>query len=257
MDLFEGATMAAGYAADRPPVHAEVMALVASVSGWSAPVGRALDVGCGAGASTRAIQPWARSVVGVDPMPEMVLAATAAVAGAQFAVGSAESLSIASGAVDVIVAAGALNFVDLRRFEAEAARVLRGDGVIAVYDFATGRRSVAAPGVTEAYDGFARRWPRPTSGRQVINPAVLAAVGFSVIHRREVVVTLDLTAAAYVNYVMTETNASAAIGRGEPEDEIRAWCDANFNPVFPVSIPIEFDAWFALLQPSTLRRSSC
>ena len=195
-------------------------------------------------------------MVGVDPLPEMVCAASSAVAGAQFAVGSAESLPIASGAVDVIVAAGALNFVDLPRFAAEAARVLKGDGVIAVYDFATGRRSAATPGVTEVYDGFAQRWPRPTSGRQVINPAVLFAVGFSVISSREVVVTLDMTAAAYVNYLMTETNVSAAIGRGEPEHEIRAWCDATFTPVFPASIPIEFDAWFALLQPSKLRRSS-
>ena len=182
MDLFEGATMAAGYAADRPPVHAEVMALVASAADWSEPVGRALDVGCGAGASTRAMQPWARSMVGVDPLPEMVCAASSAVAGAQFAVGSAEWLPIASGAVDVIVTAGALNFVELPRFAAEAARVLNGDGVIAVYDFATGRRSAAAHRVTEVYDGFAQRWPRPTSGRQVINPAVLSAVGFSVIN---------------------------------------------------------------------------
>ena len=44
---------------------------------------------------------------------------------------------------------------------------------------------------------------------------------------------------------------------GQTEDEIRAWCDANFTPVFPVPVPIEFDAWFASLRPSKLRRSSC
>jgi Methylase involved in ubiquinone/menaquinone biosynthesis len=247
MDLFEGPAMAAGYAAARPAVHPQVVARIATRLGWSRLFGRALDVGCGAGASTRAMQPRAASVVGLDPVPAMVDAAASANADAQFMVGSAEALPIASGAVDIICAAGSLNFVDLTRFAAEAARVLTVDGVIAVYDFATGSRSALVPELAPVYEEFAARWPRPTGGRQVINPAVLASGPFTMTADDRFVVTIEMSADAYVDYLMTETNVAASSAMGEDRDGIRDWITATFAPVFASPIPIDFDAWFAIL----------
>lgn len=250
MDLFEGPAMAAGYAAARPAVHPQVMARIAACLGWSAPFDRALDVGCGAGPSTRAMQPWAASVVGLDPVPAMADAASSVNADARFLVGSAEELPIASGAVDTICAAGSLNFVDLTRFAAEAARVLTVDGVIAVYDFATGSRSADVPELGPVYEEFATRWPRPTGGRRVINPAVLASGPFRIAADDEFVVTIEMSADAYVDYLMTETNVAAAIAMGEDRDAIRNWISATFAPAFASPVLIDFDAWFAILRPT-------
>ena len=43
-------------------------------------------------------------------------------------------------AVDIVTAAGSLNFADLGRFFPDAARVLRAEGALIVYDFSAGRR---------------------------------------------------------------------------------------------------------------------
>ena len=196
------------------------------------------------------MQPWAASVVGVDPVPAMVDAAASMDVGARFAVGAAESLPIANAAVDTISAAGSLNFVDLARFAAEAARVLTVDGVIAVYDFATGSRSAPVPELAPVYEEFAARWPRPTGGRQVINPSVLAAGPFRMVAEDQFVVTLEMSADAYVDYLMTETNVSAAIATGEDGDAIRDWITARFASLFSGPMPVDFDAWFAILRPT-------
>ncbi len=44
--------------------------------------------------------------------------------------------------------------------------------------------------------------------------------------------TLPYNAATYPHYALTETNVSAAIARGVPADEIRAWCQLTLSPVF-------------------------
>ena len=132
---------------------------------------RILDVGCGAGASTRAVVPWARTIVGVDPEIQMVRNARTVGGGPSYAVGTAEAMPIVSHAVDVLTAAGALNFVDLGRFRAEAARVLRSDGVIVVYDFATGRRCADAGHGERATD--IRHWCHDRFSPVFIEPGVI------------------------------------------------------------------------------------
>ena len=57
-DLFDDAAMAAGYATDRPPVHPHLVDRLRASWNPAAPVRVAVDVGCGAGASTAALRGW-------------------------------------------------------------------------------------------------------------------------------------------------------------------------------------------------------
>ena len=59
--------MAAGYATSRPAVHLRVMEQVCGQLGRRVPFQRALDVGCGAGMSTRALAGFARDCIGLEP----------------------------------------------------------------------------------------------------------------------------------------------------------------------------------------------
>lgn len=245
-ELFDGAEMATGYAAARPPVHEPVMMRAAVALGWTGPVGRVLDVGCGAGASTRAASRWATTMLGVDPVPAMVATARNTVPGARFLVARAEAMPIASGSISVIVAAGSLNFVALATVRAEAARVLTPDGVVVAYDFATGARSAATVAVEHGYAEFSTRWPRPTGTRLHIDRAVLGAQAVDVRLHDEFVVTIEMNLEAYVDYLMTETNVSVAVARGEDRAAIRAWTTAAFAPAFAGPQPIDFDAWYAV-----------
>ncbi len=179
----------------------------------------------------------------------MVRSARTVGGGPHYTVGAAEAIPIASDVVDVMTAAGALNFVDLERFRSEAARVLVPKGVVVVYDFATGCRSSDAPGLERAYGDFASRWPRPTDGRHAIDAGVLAAAGFSIRSGEPMTVPIAMNADAYVAYLMTETNVVAAVQRGEPVASVRQWCDERFSPLLTKSPVVEFDAWWSIVTP--------
>jgi len=123
---------------------------------------RLLDVGCGRGGPTRHL---AGSLdvraTGIDLVPYNVAAARGTAAGrdepVEFAVGEATRLPVATGAVAAYTAIDALVYVPEKRaaFE-EAARVLGGDGVLAVSDLLmAGDGDGSAPGAVAA---FAEAW---------------------------------------------------------------------------------------------------
>ena len=64
--------MAAGYASSRPPVHPRVMRAGLPHNGSHRALSRALDMGCGAGVSTRALEGLARECVGLEPAEAML-----------------------------------------------------------------------------------------------------------------------------------------------------------------------------------------
>lgn len=78
------------------------------------------------------------SVIALDPQehPLRVLAATARRRGrrqVRTVVGIGERMPLPSGSVDVVLSQGALQFIDIEAFFAEAARVLRPNGLIAMF----------------------------------------------------------------------------------------------------------------------------
>lgn len=129
-------SLAAGYATARPAVHPLV---IDRVRRRVVAVDRALDVGCGAGLSTRPLVGMARHVIGMEPAEPMLAWAREVAPGADFVVGGAERLPFMRASVDLITAAGSLNYADPALFFVEARRVLRRGGMIVVYDFSTGR----------------------------------------------------------------------------------------------------------------------
>jgi SAM-dependent methyltransferase len=233
-DLYNMASMAAGYATARPPVHPLIISLVRDDLRIRAPLARGLDVGCGAGLSTRALQLIARDCVGVDPSETMIKCCAAVAPGASFLVGRAESLPIPSGSVDIMTAAGSLNYANLELFFAEAARVLTASGVVVIYDFSPGRSFRGSTDLDAWFSEFMRCYPPPTGFGKEIGPESLRACGpgLRLSLHREFEVGLKMAPAAYVNYVLTETNAARAVQNGVAEAEIRAWCEATLAPVF-------------------------
>ena len=123
------------------------------------------------------------------------------------------------------------------------------------YDFSTGCRCATAPSLTAAYADFATRWSRPTANRNAIDPEILGEGPFEVVATASFVVTVDMSLDQYVAYLMTETNIAAAVARGEAASHIRNWCAAKFAPTFTRALPVEFDAWFAVMRPRSVARS--
>ena len=118
------------------------------------PAERVLDVGCGTGmfAARLAARHPAQRVVGVDVSAGMLAEArrtTAAFPNVRFECAPATALPVADAAFDVVVTASALHYVrDPGAALAEARRVLRAGGRLAVVDWDRSRWWMAA------MDGF-------------------------------------------------------------------------------------------------------
>lgn len=222
-ELFGTDEAARGYASARPAVHPLVVRLASSRFGLPERVEVALDVGCGAGLSTRPLVERAGRCVAVDPVPAMVQRVADMTAGALGVVGRAEALPVAAASVDLVTAAGSLDFVDdLRGSARELARVLAPGGVVLVYDFATGRRLRAGPDLAPWFAEVLRRWPRRPSAASPVTAAALSVEGLAYEHS-PFEVDVAMTRRAYVDYLHTESFVAAAVARGDDPAEIDRW----------------------------------
>jgi SAM-dependent methyltransferase len=239
--------MAEGYARFRPPVHARV---IERARPWlPGQIGRALDVGCGSGVSTKALDGFAREAIGIDPVEAMVRIAPAIAPRAQFVAASAEAIPLRAASVDLITAAGALNYVNLGRFFREAARVLAAGSPILVYDFGPGRSFPDSDALDRWFETFSTRYPWPAAEAAELDPERLAAAGggFQLAHGENFEIAIPLRLDFFIEYMMTETNVAAAIRRGEPAEEIRRWCAETLGPLWRAPAEeILFRGYFAV-----------
>jgi SAM-dependent methyltransferase len=244
--LYDSARLAAGYAFARPPVHPRVIDLVRARLALAAPLGRGLDIGCGAGRSTAALTSVARLVVGLEPSPVMLRHAAAVAPGASFVRARAEALPFADAVFDIITAAGALNYVDLEQALPAAARVLTPGGRFVIYDFSSGRRSPDEPQLARWFDAFEARYPFPPGYDLDVRTMAFDRAGLRLHGYEPFEIALTIAPGAYLEYVLTESNVERAVASGVPDRDVRAWCEATLAPVFGGrTLPVLFDGYIA------------
>jgi ubiquinone/menaquinone biosynthesis C-methylase UbiE len=191
-ERYAAAALAEGYAKARPPLHERIVQRI-GVAARSA-----LDVGCGAGLSTRYLT--ANRVVGIDPFAEMVLWAPRVALGASFAVARAEALPFRDASFDLITAAGSLNYADPARAFPELRRVLTETGTLVVYDF--------------SQDDF--NFDRPPDGAIPLSPEILGdvAAGFRVARSERFTFPVEMDRDRYEAYLRTEIDDPPPVERG-------------------------------------------
>lgn len=250
---FATPAMAAGYAADRPPMHARVLARVRDDLAALLPCERALDVGCGAGLSTAPLVPLARQCFGLEPVVAMLGPAPTLAPGARFLAGAAERLPLAPASIDLVTAAGSLNFTRLDAALAEIRRVLAPGGVLVAYDWSAARTFADDDALEQWATTFEARYPRPPSEAIPLDPQILGAraTGFRLTDAVEFAWPLSMTLDAFARYMLTETRVAAAIRGGTPRDAIAAWCTETLAGVF-AGRPREvvFRGYIAYLSPA-------
>jgi SAM-dependent methyltransferase len=247
--IYDSPRLAAGYAYGRPPVHRSIIPRIEKCAGLTSRAERALDIGCGAGLSTAALDPLARTVVGLEPVAAMLAHSGVVAPGAVFVVGEAERLPFPAGTFDLMTAAGSVNYADLHLFLPEAARVLAPRGVLAIYDFSAGRRLRDSGALDEWYDAFERRYPPPPGYH--LDPRALAYghAGLRLEAYEEMEVAVGMSLGSYLHYAMTETNVELAISRGGAEPEIRDWCRRSLEQIFDGDPrDVLFDAYVACVR---------
>lgn len=169
--------------------------------------------------STAPLERIAEKCFGIEPVEAMARLGPTLAPRAHFACAQAERLPVKSASMDLITAAGSLNWVDLDSFLAEARRVLAPEGLLVVYDFSQGD--------LKGWNAkFKSRYPSPPC-RAITRETLPAAV-----HYETFDIGLMIGPEFYLEYAMTETNVAAAVAGGVPREEIREWCDASLRPVF-------------------------
>jgi len=248
---FAADTMAAGYATARPPVHPRILERVFDHLERRRPFDRAVDLGCGAGISTRALLPFANRCVGVEPAESMLKWVADIAPTADFVVGRAEAIPVRDRSVDLITAAGSLNYSDVGLALREAARVLVDGGVLLVYDFSPGRHFTDNNRLDEWFTKFAVRYPPPAEEGRELSPEILAQFdsGLRMQSHEDVEIGIELTPGFYLDYILTETNVAAAMREGIPAEEIRSWCAETLDPVWQgQNHEVVFRGYFACLR---------
>jgi SAM-dependent methyltransferase len=183
---------------------------------------RALDVACGTGMSTAALAQHATTVVGVDVSMEM-LSSARRTPGTSLLLAHAEHLPFADDTFDAVTVCSGIHWFDQPVFFAEAARVLRADGWLALYDHYFVGEMVGVPEFNEWSRIVMDRYPLPPRNHQVGDPRAVTPPGYAAVGNEFWVDDLEMTADAFADYQVTISNFVAAAERGIPRDELRGW----------------------------------
>jgi SAM-dependent methyltransferase len=254
MTIYDSERLAAAYAFHRPPVHQHVIrAARARLDALGCRhAARALDLGCGAGLSTAALEPIARVRVGIEPVRTMLRHRAKVAPGSHFVAGAAERLPFPARVFDLVAAAGVLNYADRASALLEIARVLTDRGVLLVYDFSGGRRLRQDERLDQWYRAFETRYAYPPGYPMDVERLDYEGAGLRLAGYQDLQVEIPMTFDAYVAYAMSETNVEQAIAAGASEPAIHGWCRATLGPIFeggPRSVI--FDAYAAYITRRT------
>lgn len=248
-DIYQSARLAAGYAYHRPAVHPHIIAKLSERLQITTKLRRALDIGCGAGLSTAALEPWVEMAVGIEPMATMLAHRAAVSTQSHFVVAKAEALPFAAHSFDLMTAAGSLNYAELNRFFPEATRVLTAAGVLAIYDFSEGKRLRNDQRLEHWYEAFKHRYPSPPGYALAIQALDYKRYGLELFAYEPLEVAVPMTYESYVRYALSETSVELAISRGVPETEIRTWCQDTLSDIFDATPrDVLFDAYIAYVR---------
>jgi ubiquinone/menaquinone biosynthesis C-methylase UbiE len=227
---FAAAGVGSLYERGRPYHHPRTLGRAMSMLG-EAVVTRALDVACGTGLSAVALRDFADQVVAVDFSPEM-LAVAPRLPGLSYSRSAAEQLPFPDATFDGITCSSGVHWFDQEHFFAEARRVLRADGWIALYDHYFLGEMVDVPEFPEWTRVALDRYPLPPRTPQVGDPRAQTPAGYTKVADEFFADDIEMTQESFVDYELSISPFVAAAERGTPREELRAWLVDTTAPFF-------------------------
>ena len=194
------------YERGRPSYPPEAVTFLGGVLGFG-PASTVVDVAAGTGKLTRSLIPEAGTVLAVEPVAAMRAVLAELVPLARPVAGAAEALPLATGSVDAVVVAQAFHWFRVAEALAEAARVLRPGGGLAML---WNDRDETVPWVARLSE-LVRWHDRPVPGYHSVDwvAAVAADGGFEPLQRRQFRLDQELDVSTLVDRVLSTSYVAA------------------------------------------------
>lgn len=233
---FDSQRIAGGYAKDRPFLHKQVMELLRKDLHINGNFQKGLDIGCGAGLSTRGLRLICDKVVGVDISDEMIAAAQALYKDASytFLKSSAEEIKAPAHSFDVATAAGVVNWVDEKRFLLNLRPLMQDKGILIVYDFWITDKMKGNDAYTRWWhDKYLREFPKPPRKENIWTQEMTLSYGFTLNNRNTYTLEYDFDKDAFIKFMLVQSNVNVQIEEGgKTVGEVRDWFDDTLKDVF-------------------------
>ena len=195
-----------------------------------------LDVGCGAGLSTKALNLICDKVTGTDIADSMVEVCKKLYGEDQaytFYVAKAEETIVPDTGYDIVTAAGCINWVDEEKFMANMDEALEDNGLIVIYDFAITDRMTGSEAYTIWYQNeYLKRFPKPFRKENKWTQADLPD-GFTMEKQTEYDMEYTFDLESFVDFMLIQSNVNAQIeGGSTTADEAGEWMRTSLAPIF-------------------------
>lgn len=195
-----------------------------------------LDVGCGAGLSTKALHLICDKVTGTDIADSMVLACKEVYSddpAYDFYVAKAEETLMPEEKYDIVTAAGCINWVDEKRFMENMKEVTADGAVVVIYDFGITDKMDEHDEYTLWYQNeYLKRFPKPPRKENRWTQQDLLD-GFIMEKQTEYEMRYSFTLSAFVDFMMIQSNVNSVIECGkESEIDVREWMRDSLAPIF-------------------------
>lgn len=246
---FDYKRIAEGYAKDRPFLHGQVIELLKKDLQITRNFSNGLDVGCGAGLSSKALKLICDKVTGTDISAEMIEAAKDFYINPcyTFLQSSAEEIRMPENTFDVVTAAGVINWIDEKKFLANLRPLMKEKGILIIYDFwITDRMKESAAYTDWWHNSYLNRFPKPQRKEDTWTKETVAPYGFELKNQKTYFLEYSFDKDAFIRFMMLQSNVNEQIDeKGKSEDEVRTWFENSLAPIFDAQKKIlQFEGYY-------------
>lgn len=224
---FDYKRIAEGYVKDRPYLHGYVMEMVKQKMKLRSNFKNGMDIGCGAGLSTKALRTICDNVTGTDISSEMIEAAHAlhGEKGYSFRVCRAEDMEADDKSLDIVTAAGTINWIDENKFLPRLQNALADEGLLLIYDFWITDKMEGHQEYTDWWhQEYLPRFPKPGRKEHKWTDDDIAAYGFQIFSQEEYAITYEMDMDYFIRFMLLQSNVIAQVEEGGRDlEEVKMW----------------------------------
>lgn len=233
--LFDSKRITNGYANDRPWLHKSVIEQIQAEFVNKIPFKNGLDVGCGAGLSTKALKLICNKVTGTDISEEMVHICQIQYAASDFIfyAAKAEETKMPQSPYDIVTAAGVVDWVDKDKFLENMKLVMAENAPLILYDFWISDKMLGNPAYTDWFQSrYLTNFPKPPRNETLWEQKDIPKI-FSYDKQTVCQMQYEFDMFSFIRFMMTQTNINSKIESGHmTEEEVLEWMQETLSPIF-------------------------